>query len=361
MKIAILGFTKIQYMPYLHFYLDQIDCTKDKVHLIYWQRDTDLDAPLPDGVTGHAFAHAMSDALPLRKKLPGILGYGRFAQKVLRQIQPDFLILLHSTTALSIYPVLMRRYKKRYIFDYRDVTYETIRLYRRMVANVVQHSALSFTSSDGFRPFLPSCPHLLTSHNLLISSLQQRQTEAKPPHSPIRIAFWGLLRHIAVNRTLIEKLGGDTRFELHYYGRAQGKMRTLMEESTARYANVFFHGEYTAADLPAMAAQTDLVHNIYGDADRTASIAMGNKYYDSLIFAVPQLCMEGSLMADLCRQKGIGLACDPNEIDFADRLYAYYTNLDRPTFAACCDAELTRILAEMNHGQTTIKEVLNHA
>ena len=81
MKIAMLGFTKVKYMPYMHFYLDQIDVEKDEVHLIYWKRDSNPDSDMPKGVEGHAFDYPMSDAVSLRKKLPGIMQYGKFAKK----------------------------------------------------------------------------------------------------------------------------------------------------------------------------------------------------------------------------------------------------------------------------------------
>ena len=359
MKIAILGFAKVKYMPYLHFYLNQFNVKEHELHLIYWQRDQHPDTPLPEGVSGHAYKKAMSDEMPLRKKLPGILGYGRFAKKVIRQLKPDFLVVMHSTTAITVYPQLMGKYKSRYIFDYRDVTYEGNKLYRNAVANIVNHSALSFTSSDGFRKYLPDTPKLLTSHNLLGSLLEKQQRQIKPSHTPIRVSFWGLLRHQKVNHALIERLGGDSRFELHYYGRAQGAMLKMVQEAAEKYNNVFFHGEYTAEDRPAMAAATDLVHNIYGDADRTAAIAMGNKYYDALIFAIPQLCTPDSLMGRLCREKGIGLACDPEKEDFADKLYEYYVNLNGEQFSADCTRELERIVREVEAGNQKIQEVLN--
>lgn len=359
MKIAILGFTKVKYMPYMHFYLDQIDTHKHEVHVIYWQRDRQPDVSLPEGVTGHAFDRPMSDAMPLRKKLPGILGYGSFARKKLGQLQPDFLVVMHSTTAITVYPWLMGKYKNRYIFDYRDVTYEGNKLYRGAVANIVNYSALSFTSSDGFRKFLPDTPKLLTSHNLLGSLLEKRQPTAKPPHTPIRVSFWGLLRHQKVNRAMIDRLGGDQRFELHYYGRAQGAMLEMVERSAEKYPNVFFHGEYRPGDIPELAEQTDLLHNIYDNHDRTMPVAMANKYYEGVMFQIPLLSSEGSLMGNLCKEKGIGLACDPEDADFADKLYLYYANLDRKRFSADCNREMDRILREVETGNRRIREVLD--
>ena len=39
MKILIMGFSKIKYMPYINFYLGNIDVAANDVHLLYWNRD----------------------------------------------------------------------------------------------------------------------------------------------------------------------------------------------------------------------------------------------------------------------------------------------------------------------------------
>lgn len=363
MKIAILGFTKVRYMPYLHFYLDQIDLAENEVHLIYWKRDDQPDCEMPQGVKGYAFDYPMSDAIPLRKKVPGILKYGRFAKKTIKDLNPDFLIVLHSTTAISVYGMLKRKYKNKYIFDYRDVTYERYSFYRKMVGRVVTNSVLSFTSSDGFRKYLPDTAKLLSSHNITSVHFRQSVDSDVPrqKHDPIRIAFWGLLRNQDINRAMIEKLGDDERFELHYYGRAQGGMLNLVEESVRRYKNVFFHGEYKPQDRLGMASQTDIIHNVFDIRDATMPIAMSNKYYDGLLFVLPQLCTRGSLMGSLCTEHAIGLECDPFDEDFAEQVYRYYTSLDEKAFLEACDKELSRVLAEVEHGNQKIKEVLQNA
>lgn len=357
MKIALLGFAKIKYMPYMQFYLQQIDPAQDEVHVIYWERDDHPDAALPEGVQGHPFHYVMADSDRLKRKLPGFAGYSRHATRVIHEVNPDFLIVMYSTTAITVYPLLRGKYKGRYIFDFRDLTYEYKPWYRRLVAKIVEGSALSFTSSDGFRKFLPDTPKLLTSHNL---TLAQRQCP-KPLHTPIRVGFWGLLRHLSLNRLIVKRLGNDPRFELHYYGRAQGGMEQFIRQAAQQYENVFFHGEYAPEERVRLAAQTDLLHNMFSNQNVTMPHAMANKYYDGLMFAVPQLCMSGSLMGDLCTQKGVGLACDPSDPDFADHLYAYYTELDRERFAANCDTEFNRVLQEIDQGNRCMRDVLGAA
>ena len=363
MKIAILGFTKVSYMPYLHFYLGQINQTENDVSLIYWKRDEKEDAPVPNGVSAYAFCESMSDALPLWKKLPKFYGYRRFAIKALKKIKPDFVIVLHSTTGITVLDYIKKKYAKKYIFDYRDVTYESNSVYRKMVASLAENSALTFTSSDGFRKFLPSLPNVLTSHNITRDILDVREElrAKKKSSDKVRIGFWGLLRSYDVNLKMIEAFGDDERFELHYYGRAQGKMLALMDESVKKYSNVFFHGEYKPKDRAKFAWNTDLIHNLYDNNDRTMRHAMANKYYDGISFFLPQLCSRGTFMAEAAVSAGIGLSCDVFSKSFADEVYGYFNSLEREDFCASCDIELERIMVQVEDGESKIKEVLDNA
>ena len=362
MRILVLGFTKVKYLTYMHFYLNQIDMSQNEVHLVYWLRDHNPDSELPIGVTGHAFDCPMSDAIALTKKLPKILKFGKFAKKKIKDINPDFLIVLHSTTGISIYNLLKGKYRKKYIFDYRDVTYERKSFYKKMVGKIVDNSVLCFTSSDGFRRFLPKDATILNSHN--ISNIEFHEAAKKQysaeKSTPIRISFWGLIRNRAINQVMIDRLGGDDRFELHYYGRAQGFMLEFLNECTEKYKNVFFHGEYAPTDRLVMAKNTDLIHNMFDNSDKTMPIAMSNKYYDGPLFYLPQLCTKGSLMGSLCTKYGIGLECDPANDDFADRVYEYYMNLDKETFKQNCEKEFLRVKDEVNAGGEKIKEVLQN-
>ena len=64
MKILIIGFSKIKYMPYVNFYLDNIDLSKNEVHLIFWNKDRKDDViPKKDGIR-HEFSLMQCDAAP---------------------------------------------------------------------------------------------------------------------------------------------------------------------------------------------------------------------------------------------------------------------------------------------------------
>ena len=364
-RIVFIGFTKIKYMPYMHFYLDMIPVNEYEIHLIYWNRDNGNDQVLNSSVALHPFNKEMEDTIPLRRKIFSILQFGKYAQKELSIINPDLLIVMHSTTAVTIYATLIKKYKERYIFDYRDITYERIGVYKKMVGRIVKKSFVTFTSSEDFKKYLPDETNkIYTSHNILVESMhktEQYKSRIKRNKSEaLNIGFWGLIRHTEYNRQIIKQLGNDVRFELHYYGRATGEDLELLEESEKKYNNVFFHGEYMPEERDTFAMRTDLIHNLYSNLDVTTPHAMGNKFYDGLVYRIPQLCSVGSYMGRLCKEHGVGLECDPFDEEFGDIIINYYNNLDFRTFNRSCDELLQEIVEDVKKGERKINEFIRY-
>ncbi|NCU27181.1 hypothetical protein EOM86_10760, partial [Candidatus Nomurabacteria bacterium] len=113
MKVALIGFTKIKYMPYLVGYV-QAEAPA-RLDLIYWDRDGMPDAEAPARIAhSYRFHDPMSDEQPMREKLLHFIKYRRFVLKILRTNHYDRLIVLHSTPGLTILDYLLRRYRDAY-------------------------------------------------------------------------------------------------------------------------------------------------------------------------------------------------------------------------------------------------------
>ena len=361
MKILIMGFTKIKYMPYMNFYLENINTQSNNVHILYWNRDLrDEDTSFLDGVMLHEFRRRQEDDVSKISKIGSFIRYRKYAQALIKREKFDFIIVLHSLTGVLIYNTLLKKYKGRFIFDYRDSTYESFPPFKKIIGGLVRASSATFVSSNGFRRFLPESEKakIYTSHNLLTDSLSHRDEKRLngTKSDKIRIAFWGFIRHEEVNREIINKIAKDDRFELHYYGREQQvalNLKQYAKEIDAK--NVFFHGEYKPEDRYEFVRNTDLIHNLY--YDNNTMLAMGNKYYDGAVFRIPQLCMTGSFMGECAEKAGIGFQCSPYSESFICDVYNYFTNLDAEIFDNNCDNELSHILEEYNSSKEVLKNV----
>lgn len=362
MKILIMGFAKIKYMPYLNMYLENCDSQKNDIHLLYWNRDLqEEDTSALKKVTLHEFRLYQEDDVSKSSKIGGFIKYRKAAKKLIREEKFDFIIVLHSLPGVVTVDILKKQFKNRFIFDYRDSTYEGFAPYKKIIGSLVENSYATFVSSDAFRVFLPeNCSHkIYTSHNLLTDSLSHRdERDINGIESEkIRIAFWGFIRHEEVNREIIKKIGADERFELHYYGREQQTAGNLKHYVTEKgIGNVFFHGEYKPEDRYLFVRETDIIHNIYYDSN--TRYAMGNKYYDSIIFRIPQLCFEGTFMAECSEKYGIGIGCNPYDEDFTEKIYSYYKDVAvTDSFKVACDNELSRVLNEVDFNSDFLKNI----
>ena len=354
MNILILGFSKIKYMPYLRFYLEHMDRSAHRLHLVYWNRDGREErlAGL-EGVALHEFAACQYDSMPTGRKLWNFLGYRRFVAKLIRRERFDRVVVLHSLPGILTYDLLKRRYRGRYLFDYRDITCERVLLYRRMIHGLVRDSWATFVSSNGFRNLLPRTPNIYTSHNIAPGDLSRGETGEPVPSEKIRVCFWGFIRDEKVNLQMIDRFSRDDRFELHYYGREQRVACELKAHAGKIGArNVFFHGEYAPEEKYGFVRSTDLIHNVFSGEKMLP--AMSNKYYDGVVFGIPQLCMKGSVMAQRAEARGIGIGCDPWDENFTGVVYRYYTSLSRPELEQACRREAETVLKEYQAGGSIV-------
>ena len=346
----------------MNFYLENINTTLNDVHLIYWNRDLqEEDTSVLAGITLHEFCCKQEDDVAKRSKIRSFLKYRKYAKNIINKEKFDYIIALHTFPGVLLCDILCKKYKEKFIFDYRDYTYESIVPFKNVVGRIVKCSSATFVSSDAFRRFLPAeCKEkIFTSHNLLKDSLLHRDEKIKygTTSDKIRIAFWGFIRHEEINRELIKKISADTRFELHYYGREQQVALNLKQYAKdLNVTNVFFHGEYKPEDRYEFVRNTDIIHNVYKDANTL--LAMGNKYYDSAIFYIPLMSMRGSFMADVAQKAGIGLAVDPYDEDFAEKLYKDYSNIKKNEFVINCDKELDRVMVQYNLSNGMINQAL---
>ena len=359
MKILIVGFAKIKYMPYLKLYLENLSRETNEIHLVYWNRDEQTEnLASVEGLKLHEFKSYQEDEVSKISKIGNFLKFKKLVKSVLKD-DFDFIIVLQSVTAILLFDVLVsKRFKGRYIYDYRDSTYESIGVYKSLVEKLVSCSHTTLVSSKGFQKYLPVSEKIKFTHNILSEDLSYLNSKKymKIFSDKIRIGFWGFLREEAINLKIIEKISRDARFELHYYGREQKTVHNIKKYvSDNAIKNVFFHGEYEPNEKYEFLKNTDIIHNIYS-GDKMLS-ATSNKFYDGVVFRVPQICMPGSYMGESVKETGVGIALDPYNDDFTDKLFEYYQNIDREMFCENCDITLAEIIKEQENVISVIKAI----
>lgn len=362
-RVLLVGAGKIAHMPFANFYAEAFSAVGAEVHLIYWNRDGGTDSLPSSKVVLHEFLRPQLDEVAKWRKVMPYVAYRHFVLKQISRGNFDLIVSMHTMPSIAIADYLVGWGSVPFVFDFRDTTFERFCVFRSLVGLIARRSKVTFVSSDAFTEFFPASAPLQRSHNLayLTSALGSVTRGAPRFRLPIRIRFWGLIRRGAANRALIEALCNDTRFELHFHGREEQSASELRNLALERNAvNVFFHGPYVPEERALFAAEAEMVHNLY-DNDPTMKYAVSNKFYDAVMFRLPQLCNKGSHMGSLVEREGVGFACDPRDPRFADDILAYFENVPWMQFEERCDDVLNRTQAEYAAGVQMLQRILGAA
>jgi hypothetical protein len=358
-KVLLICSSNMKFMPYVFVYLRQLIELKCEITLFYWDRTGKEDVALPNEVEVVCHKYLLEDQLPKYRKITAFLKYRRAAIKVMKARQYDKIIIFNTHFAVLLSDILLKRYRRKYIFDYRDPSFERYKLYQKRLNTIVLNSKTTFISSDGYRQFMPPYEHIYTMHNMTMADLTHREERRVFPRKRdvLRIAFWGAVREFETNISLINGIGNDGRFEMHYYGTMGKNIGPGLQKYCAEnhIHNIYFHKEYTPEERYEFCKTTDIIHNVTDINVRKQN--MHNKFYDGLVFYIPQICTEGGFMGAEVVKHGVGMTFDPAR-PFADRLYRYYNDIDWRMFEKNCNVCLDAILKEQEDSNDLLKKMV---
>lgn len=363
MKAIVICGASLKLEPYAFPYIDELIRQGFDVTVFVWKRDGQEDVRPDDRAKAIYHSELLDDSAPKTKKLGAFMRFRRVVLKELEKSSYDFVVVLDTQFAVLLSDILLKHYKGRFIYDMRDPSYESLGFYRKRVGKIVEASSAVFISSDGYREYLPDNGKIHTTHNIREVDLlhQGIRRNFERSHTPIRISFWGCVRDREINEELIRILANDKRFILQYFGTMSKDSKQLIVYCKERnIKNAVFNGQYLPDERYEFATKTDILHNVYSNSYNGSNPCMGNKYYDGLIFGIPQFCIKGGFMGELIEKHKIGIATELNE-GLADRLYDYYTTIDWQKFDTNCETAISDVIEEYRDAMKTLKVIVENA
>lgn len=303
--IGIICFNSLRYAQFVYKYTEILDKNDVSYEVVYWNREGDS---VGKGDNWISYEKRVNTFQNFYKKIFAFIGFTRFMYKTIKNKQYDKLIILTTQTAIPLFPLLTRKYKNKYIYDYRDITYENICIYKTMVNRLIDCSYFTSISSMGFIKSKYLGKHegkYVMSHNS--RDLTPVKVE-KIPSDKIRIVYWGQVRQPEFNKKVCDLFGNDERFSLTYHGAGfhEELLRYVNEKG---YMNIKLTGAYQLPDIEKFVRETDFVLNTY-ENDKQQQPAMTVKFYDALKYGIPMLVTKGSYMSELVIQNNIGFVVD---------------------------------------------------
>lgn len=352
MKIGIVFCNELNVCPYVDKYISILNEKNIEYDYILWNR-SNIKKDYPENYlvySEHSELHVQK-----YKKIGAFFRFAKYANKVIIDNNYDKLIILTSLPAVFCYKLLVGKYKGKYIFDFRDLSFEKNLIFRYMLKQIIYNSYFTCISSPGFEEVLPKYDYT-TSHNFQYKHLMSNKVESFNKNSIIRLLHIGIARGEEYNKKLADIFGNDSRFIVNIVG--NGNDTESFKKYILKYKNINVHGTYDNVDKEKYINDADVLLYYY-PCGFNNNRALANKYYDGIIFKKPLVGNSNTYSGKRLMSKNLGISLELDDGQFANKLYSYYSTLDFNEFYYCANIELNNILEEDRIYCKKIEEFLN--
>lgn len=163
-KACIIAYDEYINIPYVKDYEKLLNDNKIGYEFILWDRSGN-DHISNLSVDRHVFT-ANTKKTKLSKIIP-FLQWRRFVKKIIKSNNYSFVIICTTIPAVLLFDLLTRQFKKRFLLDIRDFTYENIYVYKWLVEKLIKAAGIVVISSKGFLRWLPGAKsNYILTHNI---------------------------------------------------------------------------------------------------------------------------------------------------------------------------------------------------
>ena len=340
--IALVFCGDLKYCPYISRYIERLEKANADYKVYFWNR-----GKFPLNLDEHYVYFDEGSDLNSGKvqKLFDFVRFRNWLIKQLKENNHDRIVALSTLTGVFLGRYLYRN-KGNYVFDIRDYSYEHIAPFYRIERRVIENSAFTAISSAGFKAFLPQNDYVI-AHNFNRKDIVDGARFSKEDHT-INFVWNGVVRYFEFQKAYLDALKNDPRFNIVFHG--DGPELDMYKQycSANGFQNVLFTGSYNNSEKASLLKNANILNNCYGytkGAGNKLKYAVSNRFYDGMIYHIPQLVEPEGYKSEWAEKAGIGVSYPPDQ-GFADKLYKYYTSIDTEAFDQACEVELRRVISE---------------
>lgn len=344
--IAIVYIQDIKNCPFLDKYIDILDNLKLDYKIIYWNRNSkDNQGIVREGNTvEYRYYQDIS-----KSKIQKIYGFIKFKLFLNNEIRKYNSLILLTTLSAFILVDKLNKYKKKYIFDFRDPSFENNFIFFKILSKIIINSYFTCISSLKFKDILIKNDYFM-AHNFRYSDIVcSREREflfrKKEKSSSLNIVYFGAIREFEHIKSQIQLFKNDKRFNIYYYGIGSDYLKLKEYIDNGEYNNIHLMGEYYNNEKYKFLEITDIINNHYPIINNY-DICTSNKFYDCIIYKRPLLSNYKCIDHINSKKSGLGIGLKLENKNDLDKLYDWYHNIDERQFNLSSEKELKAIIED---------------
>lgn len=341
MKVGLILPGNIWFCPYVSIYTHLLEKVGVDYDIISWNRDGSEHG-------GIQFNERLNNNNGRLSKLLPFIKYASFIKKTVKKNNYDRLIVFGPQVAIFINRFLSKYYKERYIFDYRDLSIEQKRCFKRSFLRVLRNSFANVISSPGFKRCLPEGFEYLLSHNFSIEAVRKALRVNNPvtlyKNDMIKVLTIGGIRNYSSNIEIVKALANKENFTLQFVGKGSAADMIKEYAKQNKVENIDFEGFYPKEKEPQYIRQASFL-NIFYPRRLSHDTILSNRFYNALIYRKPMIVTTDTIQGDYVERYQLGLSLDNcDKLDV--KMKEYLELLDYETFSKRCDKLLNTFLRD---------------
>lgn len=339
MRVLFLLADNVYLTPYLQYYTNILRKMNIKYKIFFWDKNNNEN--IND-------KHYIRFTYNTERKIKKIYGYYKFRKSILKLIKKenfDIIVPLHPIVSFILANVLVNEYRKRYVYDIRDYSYEKYFWYRLTEKKLARNSMINIISSKGYKNFLPEEEYFVT-HNIPNISQNEldKHKQLNNPRGKINISYIGLIRFMDQNKKVLNFFKNDERFHLNFIGTNAKQLQNYCDKNDIR--NVTLIDTFDSKDTLNYYDNTDVIMNLYGNHTPLLDYALSNKLYYSACLYKPILVCEDTYMELVSKKYEIGYSLPMKSTKEKEKLYEWLINMNRKKFIVQCDVFMKDVYKE---------------
>ena len=353
MKLGLILSKNIWFTPYVKIYTTILDQHQVDYEIVSWNKDG------TESNCGIQFQNRLSDQSNNIKKFYHYFKYKKFLERIIKERKYDKLIIFDAQLGIFLSNFLEKYYKKKYIFDYRDLSIEQKKVFKAPFQRAVENSFSTMISSPGFKKCLPKGFNYILSHNFNIEHVKKALEENAIPikNKPYVILTIGGIRDYSSNIEVVNALANKENYLLSFVGKGYAAELIKSYALKEKISNILFEGYYPKEKEKDYIVDSTFI-NIYYPKIISHSTAISNRFYNSLIFKRPMIVTKDSTQGDLCEKYNLGLSIE-NCNDLEININKFIKELDYKKFCSNCNNLLKEFLEDYIVFEKTICEFIN--
>ena len=338
-KFCFVLLDSINRTPYIKKYIEACDFSYD---IVLWDRTHNSDSCGAQKCFYFQTEILASGFKEKLQKAKAYIQFSRYIRNVLTENDYDGVFVFAANTACLCASILLRKYKGKYILDFRDYWQEKHKLLYNIEKKLLNHCYTAVISSRAYETFLPPYNYYMSHNSQFLDKTHIEHFRNREKNKErLIMACIGGVKYPEYDRLVIDYFANDPRFELRYIGRGYEVLTNYCRYK--QYTNVLISGEFPISKTMDKYENVDIILNMYGNHTPKLDYALSNKLYFSAQLGMPILVCPDTYMAEVVAKHGTGFVVDILNPTDKDSVYERYLQIDWKSFYACCDGFLDEI------------------